>query len=714
MELPSAPTQIAGNAQSPGETETRLGGRWLALARVALLAISALALVVYIAGIPANLAWFHSFHSDCQDVCMTPATLQSLHTLGIPITAFAVYWTSVNLLFALSYFVVAALIFWRKSDDRMALLASFALVTLGAAFPSIPTALVDVHPAWQVPVAIIGNEDLFGFPSLILFFFLFPNGRFVPRWTRWVAIVFVAAFVLAGIFPGSPFSFPNLPGLLIGLIPLVIFGSLVFAQVYRYRHVSTAVERQQTKWIVFGMAIALLGFLLLGYFLPAFLTLFIPFRSLGLLPTGIAVTSIYLVLLLIPLSIAIAILRYRLWDIDIIINRTLVYGLLSACIVGIYVLVVGLLGALFQASGNLLISLVATGLVAVLFQPLRERLQRIVNRLTYGERDDPYRIISRLGEHLEATLTPDAILPAVAETVAHTLKLPYVAIELKEEEAFRQVSAFGTPVEPSLRIPLRYQQETVGQMLLASRTPGESFSSTDRRLLDDLARQAGIAANAVRLSDDLQRSRERLLLAREEERRRLARELHDSVSQALYGISLGAHAARTALDRDPQGVAEPLDYILMLADAALAEMRALIFELRPESLETEGLVSALSKQTAALQARHSIAVATELCDEPDLPLPVKEDLYRIAQEAMHNTVKHAHASHVDLRLDQTAGGVTLEVQDDGAGFDPTASFPGHLGLQSMRERIMGLGGTFQIESTPGAGTRVSVSIPGSK
>src|SRR5579864_4789402 len=117
MSLPSAPTQIAVNAQPPGEAETRLRGRWLVLARIALLAISVLALVVYIAGIPANLAWFNSFHTDCQDVCMTPATVQSLHALGIPITAFAVYWTSVNLLFALTYFVVAALIFWRKSDD---------------------------------------------------------------------------------------------------------------------------------------------------------------------------------------------------------------------------------------------------------------------------------------------------------------------------------------------------------------------------------------------------------------------------------------------------------------------------------------------------------------------------------------------------------------------------------------------------------------------
>jgi signal transduction histidine kinase len=166
------------------------------------------------------------------------------------------------------------------------------------------------------------------------------------------------------------------------------------------------------------------------------------------------------------------------------------------------------------------------------------------------------------------------------------------------------------------------------------------------------------------------------------------------------------------LDRDPARVAEPLNYVLSLTEAALAEMRASIFELRPESMETEGLVSALTKQAAAAQARHNLIVSTDLCDEPDLLLLVKQDLYRIVQEAIHNTVKHAHARKVELRLNQAPEGVLLEVRDDGVGFDITASFPGHLGLHSMRERITNLGGTFQLESTPGAGTHIGIQIPG--
>ena len=256
-----------------------------------------------------------------------------------------------------------------------------------------------------------------------------------------------------------------------------------------------------------------------------------------------------------------------------------------------------------------------------------------------------------------------------------------------------------------MAIPMMLKERVMGVLNLSSREP-HSFTARHATLALGIANQAAIAIENARLYEQAQE------LAALEERQKLARELHDSVSQALYGISLGTHAARTALARDPQQVAEALDYVLSLTEAGLAEMRALIFELRPESLETEGLVSALAKQAAALQARHEILVFSELCDEPDLSLRVKQELYRIVQEAMHNTVKHAHANKIDLRLERTAEGMTLEVCDNGTGFDTTASFPGHLGLHSMRERVAKLGGAFEIESTKSAGTSVCVRIPG--
>lgn len=196
-----------------------------------------------------------------------------------------------------------------------------------------------------------------------------------------------------------------------------------------------------------------------------------------------------------------------------------------------------------------------------------------------------------------------------------------------------------------------------------------------------------------------------------EERQRLARELHDSVSQALYGISLGVNTALTLFDTDRAKVLEALSYALSLAHAGLTEMRALIFELRPESLEREGLVSALTKQVEALRARHGIQVELNLCDEPDVPLTIKETLYRIAQEALQNVIRHARPDRLDVRLLHEPEGLSLEVCDNGVGFDPVAAYPGHLGLISMRERAMNVGGSLEIVSAPDCGTQIRAHIP---
>jgi signal transduction histidine kinase len=236
-------------------------------------------------------------------------------------------------------------------------------------------------------------------------------------------------------------------------------------------------------------------------------------------------------------------------------------------------------------------------------------------------------------------------------------------------------------------------------------TAEHHFDDAEQRLLVALADRAAVAISNAELYERAQ------LVASLEERQRLARELHDSVSQALYGIALGAQTARAVLDRDPPAAVEPVDYILSLADVGLAEMRALIFELRPESLETEGLNAAIRKQVEAMQARHGIQVEFLPCDEPDLPLSVKEAAYRIAQESLHNVVKHSNATHVRITLTSTPGALTLEVADNGAGFDPTADFPGHLGLRSMSERAENAGGRLKIKSEPGSGTRIIATFP---
>lgn len=299
---------------------------------------------------------------------------------------------------------------------------------------------------------------------------------------------------------------------------------------------------------------------------------------------------------------------------------------------------------------------------------------------------------------------PPPGLQAVAE------KQPVVRLNARNEMLADQRYA---PVHDAARraawdaivsVPLRYWGRVIGALNMfypSGRIPGQS----EVDFLTAIADQAAVAAENARLFVE---ARDKAAL---EERQRLARELHDSVSQALYGIALGARTAQTWLERDPAKAAEPIGYVLSLAEAGLTEMRALIFELRPESLEAEGLVAVLNRLVEAIRARHGLDAHAALPEEPDAPLEVKEAIYRIVQEGLHNIVKHAKATKVDLRLNRDDEGFWVELTDDGKGFDAEGTFPGHLGLRSMRERAEHLGGSMEISSAPGDGTRVRFRIP---
>lgn len=256
-----------------------------------------------------------------------------------------------------------------------------------------------------------------------------------------------------------------------------------------------------------------------------------------------------------------------------------------------------------------------------------------------------------------------------------------------------------------LGVPLLAQDRSVGLLCLDHSRPGY-FTEQHAALALGVASHAAIAIENARLYEE---AGERAVL---EERQRLARELHDSVSQALYGIALGARTARTLLDRDPAAAAAPLDYVLGLAGAGLTEMKALLFELRPESLEAEGLAGAIRKQAAALETRHGLAVAVDLdASAEDLPTGLKHTLYRVAQEALHNVLKHAQAQRVSIGLAIAGGRVHLRIADDGVGFESGKDYPGHLGLRSMRERVAQLGGRLEIHSSPGKGTDLVAELP---
>ncbi len=585
----------------------------------------------------------------------------------------------------------------------MALFVSLLLVLLGTQFPNTTLALAEVHPVLKWLVAFL---DVFTIPMLVIFFYIFPDGRFVPRWTVAPTLLAVGTQALASFVPSlNPFTAPPLLSI---PFALGLFGSMLYAQVYRYGRVSNSVQRQQTKWVVFGFAAALVT-LLMAILLPMLLT---DYNEPGTISSFINTTGLYVAFLLMPVSIGFAILRYRLWDIDFLINRTLVYGVLTAVAVGLYVLVVGGLGTLLQAEENLLLSLLAAGLVAVVFAPLRDRLQRGVNRLMYGERDEPYKVLSRLGEQLESTVAPDAVIPTIVQTIKDALKLPYTALEIKETEGFREVAAAGAPVGDPASMPLTYQGETVGRLILSPR-PGETaFSSADRSLLNDLSRQVGTAIHAVRLTTDLQRSRERLVTTREEERRRLRRDLHDGLGPALSSAMLKLGAARRLLP--PESAADDL-LVEVREDmrATVADVRRLVYDLRPPALDQLGLALAIRDYTqqCSESGLHVVVDAPEQL--PPLPAAVEVAVYRIAQEALTNVVRHARAHSCTVRLEhvETPGRseVQLEITDDGLGLP--AERPVGVGTSSMRERAEELGGSCMIESVPGGGTRVLARLP---
>ncbi len=561
---------------------------------------------------------------------------------------------------------------------------------------------------------------------------LFPNGRLPSRRWRWVAwigggVVLTGAMLLAfssgpvyGLDPiTNPFAVSGATGftrpVVLSMYTLVL---VAVASLFARLLGASGIERQQLKWTACAAAVVASGVFFGRIVSEATGVSWAAQVGFGLILIG---------LVSIPITMGVAILKYHLYDIDVLINRTLVYGALSASVVGIYVFVVGTLGRLFQVSGNLTISLFATGLIAVLFQPLRSRLQGAVNRLMYGERDDPYAVLSRLGRRLEGTLVPEAALETVVETVTQALKLPYAAIELRQDGEFRRVAQQGTSKGEIVALPLVYQGEEVGRLFASPRSPGEAFSPQDRRLLEDLAWQAGAAAHAARLTADLRRSRERLVTAREEERRRLRRDLHDGLGPTLGGLTLGLDAARSTLPQGADTTEALLSELKAQTREAVSDVRRLVHGLRPPALDDLGLVPAIRQQASKhglladnpsggvlgeASHKNGLVFSVEAPKQlPPLSAAVEVACYRITQEAVTNVSRHAKASHcrVSLTVDESRDALVLEVTDDGVGL-PDDRLAG-VGMSSMRERAEELGGKLAVERNPEGGTRVLANLP---
>jgi signal transduction histidine kinase len=638
--------------------------------------------------------------------------------------------------------VLGLYLFWRRprsTATRLVLLYGVfplaAYVTRSATNGWNEIRVADIVDGWAFwPTLLVLGLDEIGFATLLHLALIFPTAKGPMRDHPRATVAAVYGVPMAAVLlhnPAQPLA--HFLGAWTSPVGMALLTALVGAILVTVGH-TLATARETTtngpvRWVGWGIALPA-GSLLVALLVIALVTLA---NWLGIDLSvavsddalGIFFAAAGIVPLAFPLALVVALVRYRLFGIDTIINRTMVYGLLSVMVVGVYIGVVGFAGLLFNTQQTLGLSILATGLIAVLFQPLRERLQREVNRLTYGERDDPYAVLARLGERLEATLAPEAVLPTLVETVALSLKLPFVAVALRANDPagassgeFEIVAQYPATVSPkpatdTVALPLVYQGETIGRLLVAPRAHGDRFSATDYRLLTGIAHQAGVAAHAVQLTAALQGSRERLVTLREEERRRLRRDLHDGLGPRLAALALKLETARNRLGSDPLAD-RLLSELIAQTGAAVDDVRRLVYALRPQALDELGLLPAL-EEAAAAYSRHEVGGLRVRVEAPEEDLPplsaaVEVAAYRIVQEALTNVTRHARARTCVVRLGAAeAGWLTVEVEDDGEGLArPTRR---GVGLLSMRERAEELGGSCLVEARPEGGTRVLARLP---
>ena len=546
-------------------------------------------------------------------------------------------------------------------------------------------------------------------PAVTFGLLLYPDGRLPSRhwWPAaalsglaigvlWTATAFAPGPLVNHPVADNPLGIPGVrpvlvavgtaaqPGVLVG------FAAGVAALAVRWwRAPAGARERRQISLLVLASALALAISL-------------VPIGSSGA-PRLFAVL-VFSAFALVPAAIGVAILRDHLYDVDVVLNRALVYGGLTGAVVALY-------GALVWAAARPLgpgtaASLLATGLAAAAVLPLRARLQRVVDRAMYGERGDPYAAVSRLTTRLQAATAPGDSLAAVCEAIAVSLRLPFVAVETAGGASASQ----GTPTGTYRHIlDLGHQGVDVGRLVVEGRDRAP-LTARDLALLADLARPAGAAVHAAGLADALRTSQRRTVQAREEERRRLRRDLHDGLGPMLASVVLGLDAAARLVAADPVGAQRMLAELKREASGAVDDIRRLVYDLRPPALDEVGLLGAVRQQAERLSIRDPGMDIRVTADGPlpELAAATEVAAYRIALEAVSNAARHARAQHCSV-LFVADGELRVEVTDDGTGIAPL-SRPG-VGLAAMQERATEVGGRCNVSSAVPAGTRVLALLP---
>ena len=622
---------------------------------------------------------------------------------------------AVNTWVAVTATLGAAVVIRAGSFLGWLMLAATALGAVGALVHAVASAAVRTQQVGTITTVSAWLGQWIQIPaiaSFIFVFLLFPSGRLLsPRW-RWVAggailgalLVTVVAVLTPGPLAAQPTidnptgvegAGPFLESIEIIASALIAIGSAsaLVSLVIRLRR-AQGDEREQVKWLLFAAVLLVLT----GFF--AMITEG-PLNELSFVALLVGLFAL-------PASLAIALTKYRLYNIDLVINRALVYVGITGCVIVIYVLIVGFMGSLLQQRVGLVPALIATGIVAVVFEPIRRIAQEAVDRLMFGERKDPYVALTGLASTLQSAIEPSEVLPTIVETLARSLKLAYVGIEAVDEGGIKIAASVGDPgTGTGETIPLVYQGAPIGKLIVVPRR-GDTLSPTDRLLVEALAKNAGAAVHAVTLTEALRKSRNEILAAREEERRRLRRDLHDGLGPELAGIALGVGAARNFAVGDPGKTAELLGRVQDQAEAATRSVRGLVDGLRPAALDDLGLVEAIRNKAESMFAGSEIELEVDApADRLTLPAAVEVAAMRITLEAATNVIRHSEATHCRLTISMDDA-LVIEVIDDGQGIHGSRR---GVGLDSMRERVEEVGGALTIGDGDGGGTRVCATLP---
>jgi signal transduction histidine kinase len=596
--------------------------------------------------------------------------------------------------------------------------AGYSLEIHDGRLPFTTVALALGGPSWVPFIGISGY--------LLL---LFPDGHLPsPRW-RWfawacgIALAFITLIIW--VYPGD-FAESGYPGIdnplgieairpvadaigfFLAFVPLLIVGGAT-SLILRLRRTHDDVERHQIRWLAYAAAVIAVLF------------------SLGFLPgagnegswTSILQQIGAASFVLIPITVGIAVLRYRLYDIDVVIKKTVVAAVLAAFVVVIYIGIVVGVGTLVggrDAENGSFLTVVAAGVVALLFQPLRTRARRLADRLVYGTRSTPYQVLGAFGEQLAGTYSSDDVVPRIARVLAEGVGADRARVWLRVGEDLRVVGRWPADATDDgaddFTTDVRHQGEELGALSVSM--PGnDPMDETKEELVRHLAGQAGLVLSNVRLTeelrarlDDLRAAQKRLVNAQDEARRRLERNIHDGAQQQLVALAVKARLARSLTERDPAKAADMLGQIESETQTALEDLRDLARGIYPPLLADKGLAAAIAAQARKVPLR--VDVRAEGVGR--YPGEVEAAVYFSCLEALQNAVKYADAREVVVGLADRGRSLTFEVIDDGRGFDASVRTYG-TGLQGIADRLDAIDGTLTIRSEPGRGTTVSGSVP---